>query len=69
MENKPLSSPSLLQTTAALFGEGEKIPSENPCGEARGRGEGWVVVLCSKRSHYSEKPMHRNQRVAPTPYS
>ena len=43
MENKPLSSPSLLQTTAALCGEGEKIPSENPCREARGRGEGWVV--------------------------
>lgn len=40
MENKPLSSPSLLQTTAALFGEGEKIPSENPCGEARGGGGG-----------------------------
>ena len=40
MENKPLSSPSLLQTTAALFGEGEKIPSENPCGEARGAGGG-----------------------------
>ena len=37
MENKPLSSPSVLQTTAALFREGEKIPSENPCGEARGQ--------------------------------
>ena len=39
MENKPLSSPSVLQTTAALFREGEKIPSENPCGEAPGWGQ------------------------------